>query len=133
MQETVTLINHSSVPRTFRIDKVKADAGLNATALETEGVLAPNSEKQIPINFYLEDLTNSYKFAHFLASFDNAPSQLFSIEGKSTYPDLIFKEELLYFGLLKTFTLNKQKLVLKNPQKTPVQFKLHNAHRFYVL
>ena len=53
VQETVTLINHSSVPRTFRIDKVKADTGLNATALETEGVLASNSEKQIPINFYL--------------------------------------------------------------------------------
>jgi hypothetical protein len=70
---------------------------------------------------------------YFLASFDNAPSQMFSISGKSTYPDLIFKEEVLYFGLCKTFTLNKKKLTFKNPQKTPVQFKLHNIHRFYVL
>lgn len=131
--EAITIINHSTVKRGFRIDKVREDDGVQATPAECEGVLEPNSQKIIPLTFHLKALTQTSKIAYFLVSFDNAPSQVFSIEGKSTYPDLIFKEQLIYFGLCKTFTLNRKQLSFRNPQKTPVQFKLHNPHRFYVL
>lgn len=101
--------------------------------MQNEGVLEPNSDTVIPINFHLKTLTPTAKYAYFLTSFDNAPSQVFSLEGKSTFPDLIFQEELIYFGLVKTFTQNRKKLTLRNPQKTPVRFRVHNPHRFYVL
>lgn len=120
VQETITIVNRSTVPRAFKIEKVKEDEGVTATPLENEGTLQPNSEKTVLINFHLLSLTPSHKFAYFLVSFDNAPSQVFSLSGKSTYPALIFKEEVIYFGLCKTFTLNRKRLSFTNPQKTPV-------------
>lgn len=56
--------------------------------------------------------------------FDNSPSKIVTLEGKSTYPELVFKEEIIYFGLCKTYTLNKKKLSFRNPQKAPILFKI---------
>ena len=66
-------------------------------------------------------------------SFNNSQAQIFSIEGKSTYPDLVFKDEVIYFGLCKTYTKNKKPIKFYNSQKTPVEFKIHNNFRFYTL
>jgi hypothetical protein len=96
-------------------------------------VLNPSSEKEISISFNLVELTKHNKKAHYLVSFDNAKSQIFSIAGKSTYPEVIFKEEMLYYGLIKTFTLNKRRLTLRNPQKTPIEVRIGNDYRYYML
>jgi hypothetical protein len=92
VQENITIVNRSSVRRAFRIEKVSEDQGVLATPAQSEGTIDPNSEVVIPIAFHLLELTAASKIAYFLASFDNAPSQAFSLEGRSTYPDLLFKE-----------------------------------------
>lgn len=81
----------------------------------------------------LVTLTKQSKRAHYLVSYDNARSQIFSISGRSTFPQLIFDEELLYYGLVRTYTMNKKRLSLTNPQKTPVEVQINNAHRHYIL
>ena len=45
----------------------------------------------------------------------------------------MFKEEVVYFGLCKTYTLKRKVLSFQNTQKTAVRFRVHNPHRFYVL
>ena len=95
--------------------------------------MEPSSDKQIDVSFNLVTLTEKKKKVHYLVSFDNAPSQIFSLEGQSTYPQIYFSEELLYFGLLKTYTMNRRKLTLRNPQRTAAQVTISNPHRFYML
>ena len=70
--------------------------------------------------FNLKNLSVLRKQAYYLVELDNSESQIFSIDGKSTYPELIYSEDILYYGLCKTFTLNKRQLKIKNVQKTPV-------------
>ena len=68
-----------------------------------------------------------------MLTYENEFSEVFSIEGKSTVPELVLESETLYYGLCKTYTANKKELTLKNLQKTPIEFKIDNSFRFYTL
>jgi hypothetical protein len=57
---------------------------------------------------------------------------MFTLEGKSKFPSLSISD-LIYYGLLRTHTLNRKYLVLSNPHSIDVRFRLINAHRFTYL
>ena len=133
VKEWIRIVNNSRVKRKFKIEKIREDEGVCSECSELEGTLEPSSEKQVDVSFNLVSLTEKKKKVHYLVSFDNAPSQIFSLEGQSTYPQIYFSEELLYFGLLKTYTMNRRKLTLRNPQRTAAQVTISNPHRFYIL
>ena len=133
VSELVTIANHSPQTRTFRIEQIKQEEGVDCSCKQAEGTIPPNSTLDIEVSFHLTELTNRLKTAWFLVSYDNCQSQVFSLSGQSTYPDLELSTDLLYYGLCKTYSLHKRTLTLTNTQNTPIDFLIHNPHRFYEL
>jgi hypothetical protein len=92
VHEWLRIANNSSVARRFRIDKICEDEGLETSCSEIEGIVEANSEKDVTVSFNLVELAPIDKRTNYLLSFDNGKSHIFSLEGRSTYPEVLFDD-----------------------------------------